>query len=270
MSVCVCVYVCVCVCSGYMTFAQVSEGIIRSLDKETFDGEEEACFAWGGGSWFCLALCFDFQIADSIHTCPRSLEEEGFDAQELQTRLEFLCTALQVDRTWQPGLVSDGQLRRRENLGNVKRDLVQRKKRPIITDISQGCTLRGLSRPPHCFGRMQLSLKLMPPKALVLLDEASVDLDILGRESLLAFLKSESVARNVTVIYCTHIFDGLDSWGTELLFVTNGTISTNLPFESVISKVFFSLSVFVLLFVTNGTISTSLPLESAISKVLFF
>ena len=51
---CVCVCVCVCVCSGYMTFAQVSEGIIRSLDKETFDGEEEACFAWGGGSLFCL------------------------------------------------------------------------------------------------------------------------------------------------------------------------------------------------------------------------
>ena len=86
---------------------------------------------------------------------------------------------------------------------------------------------------------MQLSLKLMPPKALILLDEASVDLDILGRESLLAFLKSDSMARNVTVIYCTHIFDGLDSWGTELLFVTNGTISTNLPFESVISKVCF-------------------------------
>ena len=43
---CVCVCVCVCVCSGYMTFAQVSEGIIRSLDKETFDGEEEAGFAW--------------------------------------------------------------------------------------------------------------------------------------------------------------------------------------------------------------------------------
>jgi hypothetical protein len=117
---------------------------------------------------------------------------------------------------------------------------------------------------------LQSSGAIFMKKALVLLDEASVDLDILGRESLLAFLKSESVARNVTVIYCTHIFDGLDSWGTELLFVTNGTISTNLPFESVISKVFFSLSVFVLLFVTNGTISTSLPLESAISKVLFF
>ena len=89
---------------------------------------------------FCLHLCFDFQISDSIHTSSRSLEEEGcdaqelhtrlesflfffffsyrsleeegFDAQELHTRLEFLCTALQVDLTWQPGLVSDGQLRR--------------------------------------------------------------------------------------------------------------------------------------------------------------
>ena len=29
---------CVCVCVGYMTFAQVSEGIIRSLDQETGGG----------------------------------------------------------------------------------------------------------------------------------------------------------------------------------------------------------------------------------------
>ena len=63
-------------------------------------------------SLFFLHLCFYFQISDSIHTSSRSLEEEGFDAQELHTRLEFLCTALQVDLTWQPGLVSDGQLRR--------------------------------------------------------------------------------------------------------------------------------------------------------------
>ena len=47
----------------------------------------------------------------------------------------------QVDRNWQPGVVSDGQLR-----------------------------------------RMQLALKLMPPRSVVFLDEASVDLDIIGRQ----------------------------------------------------------------------------------------
>ena len=53
----------------------------------------------------------------------------------------FTTHAHQVDRNWQPGVVSDGQLR-----------------------------------------RMQLALKLMPPRSLVFLDEASVDLDIIGRQ----------------------------------------------------------------------------------------
>ena len=83
---------------------------------------------------------------------------------------------------------------------------------------------------------MQLALKVMPPRSLILLDEASVDLDILGREALLAFLKAESVRRGVTVLYCTHIFDGLESWGTELVFVTNGAISSATPFPDLIAQ----------------------------------
>jgi len=52
---------------------------------------------------------------------------------------------------------------------------------------------------------------------VLLLDEITVDLDVLARADLLAFLKSECEERGATIIYATHIFDGLDSWPSHLV-----------------------------------------------------
>ena len=41
-----------------------------------------------------------------------SSEEGGKREEELRARLDYLCAALEVKSSWQPGLVSDGQLRR--------------------------------------------------------------------------------------------------------------------------------------------------------------
>lgn len=57
---------------------------------------------------------------------------------------------------------------------------------------------------------------------VLLLDEITVDLDVLARADLMTFLKSECEERGATIIYATHIFDGLESWPTHmvsLLFV---------------------------------------------------
>eukprot|EP01100_Stratorugosa_tubuloviscum_P001767 TRINITY_DN139_c2_g3_i1.p1 TRINITY_DN139_c2_g3~~TRINITY_DN139_c2_g3_i1.p1 ORF type:complete len:309 (-),score=128.46 TRINITY_DN139_c2_g3_i1:88-1014(-) len=65
--------------------------------------------------------------------------------------------------------------------------------------------------------RVQLLLGLLKPFKVLLLDEITVDLDVLVRQDLLAFLQQESEINGATIIYATHIFDGLDYWPTHLL-----------------------------------------------------
>jgi CCR4-NOT complex subunit CAF16 len=72
--------------------------------------------------------------------------------------------------------------------------------------------------------RVQLFCKLLPERELILLDEATNSLDVLSRASLLAFLREESEVRGRTVIFCTHIFDGLDGWATDLAHLDGGRV----------------------------------------------
>jgi CCR4-NOT complex subunit CAF16 len=52
---------------------------------------------------------------------------------------------------------------------------------------------------------------------VLLLDEITVDLDVLARSNLLSYLKKECEERGATIIYATHIFDGLDDWPTHIV-----------------------------------------------------
>lgn len=72
--------------------------------------------------------------------------------------------------------------------------------------------------------RAQLLLKLLRPSEVLLLDEVTTDLDVLSRQALLTFLREESEQRGTTVIYSTHIFDGLDDWPTQLIHMREGTV----------------------------------------------
>merc|ERR1740138_1800837 len=73
--------------------------------------------------------------------------------------------------------------------------------------------------------RAQLLLKLLRPSDLLLLDEVTTDLDVLSRQALLQFLREESELRGTTVIYSTHIFDGLDDWPTHVLHMKAGKVA---------------------------------------------
>lgn len=77
--------------------------------------------------------------------------------------------------------------------------------------------------------RVQLCMGLMEPWDLLLLDEVTVDLDVQVRCDLLDFLRSESVARNATIVYATHIFDGIHSFPTHLVHVQLGSTTTPHP-----------------------------------------
>ncbi len=69
--------------------------------------------------------------------------------------------------------------------------------------------------------RVQLLIGLLRPFQILLLDEITTSLDVCVRQDLLKWLVKETEERKATVIYATHIFDGLDDWATHLHYLTS-------------------------------------------------
>eukprot|EP01039_Chlorochromonas_danica_P006066 gene6066-6680_t len=69
--------------------------------------------------------------------------------------------------------------------------------------------------------RVQIFIGLLRPFRILLLDEVTVSLDVVVRQDLLRWLKAESERRQATILYATHIFDGLDDWPTHLHYLNN-------------------------------------------------
>ena len=65
--------------------------------------------------------------------------------------------------------------------------------------------------------RVQLAMGLLRPWRILLLDEITVDLDLLSRSNFLAFLKRETESRSCTIVYATHILDNLATWPSHLV-----------------------------------------------------
>ncbi|KAG5359092.1 putative ABC transporter ATP-binding protein [Yarrowia sp. C11] len=72
--------------------------------------------------------------------------------------------------------------------------------------------------------RVQLVMGLLVPWETLLLDEVTVDLDVLARTNLLNFLKEETETRQATIVYATHIFDGLNQWPTHVAHMSQSTM----------------------------------------------
>lgn len=72
--------------------------------------------------------------------------------------------------------------------------------------------------------RVQLAMGLLRPWKTLLLDEVTVDLDVLVRARLLNFLRKETEERDCTIVYATHIFDGLSDWPTHLAHIHLGKV----------------------------------------------
>ena len=69
--------------------------------------------------------------------------------------------------------------------------------------------------------RVQLFLGLIRPFQVLLLDEITTSLDVCVRQDLLRWLVQESDERGATIVYATHIFDGLDDWATHLYYLND-------------------------------------------------
>ncbi|KAK2994460.1 hypothetical protein RJ640_008828 [Escallonia rubra] len=68
---------------------------------------------------------------------------------------------------------------------------------------------------------------------VLLLDEITVDLDVLARADLLSFLKKECQERGATIVYATHIFDGLEDWPSRIVYVAHGKLQLAKPMDEV-------------------------------------
>ncbi|XP_078160285.1 non-intrinsic ABC protein 9 isoform X1 [Carex rostrata] len=81
--------------------------------------------------------------------------------------------------------------------------------------------------------RVQICMGLLKPFKVLLLDEITVDLDVLARANLLSYLKKECDERGAAIIYATHIFDGLDDWPSHMVYIAHGKLQLALPLEKV-------------------------------------
>jgi CCR4-NOT complex subunit CAF16 len=72
--------------------------------------------------------------------------------------------------------------------------------------------------------RVQLLLDLERAPSVILLDEVTAELDVLARADLLRYLRAETEERGVTVVYASHVLEGLGAWGTHLVFLSPGRL----------------------------------------------
>ncbi|KAF8457268.1 P-loop containing nucleoside triphosphate hydrolase protein [Terfezia claveryi] len=91
-----------------------------------------------------------------------------------------------------------------------------------ILDVDEGWRMNQVSDGER--RRVQLCMGLVRPWVVLLLDEVTVDLDVLARSRFLGFLRGETLARHCTVVYATHIMDGLEGWPTHIVRMTLGRV----------------------------------------------
>jgi CCR4-NOT complex subunit CAF16 len=72
--------------------------------------------------------------------------------------------------------------------------------------------------------RVQLAMGLIRPWDVLLLDEITVDLDLLSRSNFLNWLRGETERRGATIVYATHILDNLVGWPTHLVHMHMGQV----------------------------------------------
>jgi len=101
-------------------------------------------------------------------------------------------------------------------------DPARRDKLIELLDIDLGWKMHKVSDGQR--RRVQICMNLLHPFKVLLLDEVTVDLDVVARLDLLDFLKEECEQRGATIVYATHIFDGLESWATHVVYIEDGKL----------------------------------------------
>tara|TARA_B100000886_G_scaffold189813_1_gene130609 strand:+ start:11412 stop:12224 length:813 start_codon:yes stop_codon:yes gene_type:complete len=106
----------------------------------------------------------------------------------------------------------------KEMMVKIKLDYPERNKELLsVLKINEEWRLNAVSDGQR--KRIQLYLNLIKPFKICLLDEITVNLDLLVKDRLMNYLKKESITRDCCILYVTHIFDGLNEWCTDLIYL---------------------------------------------------
>ena len=76
--------------------------------------------------------------------------------------------------------------------------------------------------------RVQILLDLVRAPRVILLDEVTAELDVLARADLLDLLRRES-AGGATIVYASHVLDGLDRFASHVAFLSPGRLRVLAP-----------------------------------------
>jgi len=123
-------------------------------------------------------------------------------------------------------------LKVKEMMLNVKKLYPHRNQKLLeVLDINPEWRLNAVSEGQR--KRVQLYLNLIRPFKICLLDEITVNLDLLIKDRFMNYLKNETKIRECCIIYVTHIFDGLEDWATKLIYMKNNQEMTTYDVETI-------------------------------------
>ncbi|XP_072967541.1 ABC transporter I family member 19-like [Typha angustifolia] len=110
-------------------------------------------------------------------------------------------------------------------------DPVRREKLIDLLDIDLNWRMHKVSDGQR--RRVQICMGLLHLYKVLLLDEITVDLDVVTRMDLLEFFKEECEERGATIVYATHIFDGLETWATDVAYIQDGELKRSAKLSDV-------------------------------------
>jgi len=174
----------------------------------------------GAGKTTLLRVIAGKHMVD--HRIVRVLGMSAFHEPTLSSRLEFLGGRFpfEVD------------LRVDEILGRqLEVDPVRRDRLIDVLGVDVAWHMHAVSDGQR--RRVQLLLGLLRPRDVLLLDEITTDLDLIARQDLLRFLREETEQRGTTILYATHIFDTLDRWATDVVYLVAGKVMLHAPMAAV-------------------------------------
>src|SRR5215831_2946606 len=174
----------------------------------------------GAGKTTLLRILAGKHMVDAERV--RVLGASAFHEPSLSGRIEFLGGRFPFD----VDLRVDEILARQVGVDPARRDrLIE------VLGVELGWHMHAVSDGQR--RRVQLLLGLLRPREVLLLDEVTTDLDLIARQDLLAFLREETDVRNTTILYATHIFDTLDAWATDLIYLVAGRVILAAPLTEI-------------------------------------
>ena len=118
---------------------------------------------------------------------------------------------------------------------NLKLSYPERNKELIqVLSINPNWNMNAISEGQR--KRVQLYLGLIQPFKVCLLDEITTNLDILVKHKFMSYLKKESIENNACILYVTHIFDGLEEWCTDIVYIKKNRDFEMIDYTSMINK----------------------------------